>query len=198
MVSDVVMALSNWQSDQSPINSRNLVRTTFAAVEGLSWQYKEHIIEIAREVGALSPDEEAALSEVTYQISSRGKINKQPRYIPMMTMLRLVTRIAEKLDSKLAIDFQGKGWLQLNEAIKIRNRITHPKSFSDMEIKRVDIATCIGGFEWLLDAITQGMQAANSAHRSHLTDVRQIVAKLQQGDPSVWAEYKAAKANLAD
>lgn len=48
---DVDDALRRQESQDSPTTRRGLIRTLIAAVEGLAWIYREHVLGIAKEMG---------------------------------------------------------------------------------------------------------------------------------------------------
>jgi hypothetical protein len=169
-----------------------MIRTLFAAIEGYTWLYRERVIEVARSMDALTVEEEAALSEVTYQVTEQGKITRQPRYLSMLAAFRLITRIASRLDTALAIRFDTDDWERLRAAISIRNRITHPKKRSDLEISDQDLASAQSAFFWLLDTAMGAMEAANAALHRYNAEFRAILTELSKGNPEVWAEYREA------
>jgi hypothetical protein len=195
---DVMQSLRRVELDDTQTNRRDLVRTIFAATEGYVWEYREHVRSIARHVDSINPIADFALSELTYSVTENGKIEEHVRYISLTAMIRLVTRLAERISPKLKIDFSGSGWSNLKRAIAIRNRVTHPKSKSDLEISRDDIEVSKQGFFWLLDLLMEVMEATNSASRSYLADLTTLIRELASGDVRAWEQYRAALNNLSD
>lgn len=196
LISDVIETLAAWNRLRSPARGRNLIRTVFSAIEGFSWLYRNHVIEVARDIDILTSEEEAALAEQAYSVTDNGKISKQSRFIPLTAMLRLTTRIAMRLDSALVVRFDGLGWQQFQDAAKIRNRITHPKREVDLNVSEQDIATCLAAFEWLMTTAVNGMDAAQTALKLHSQELQRLVEALKSGDKGTLAEYHAAAAAL--
>lgn len=196
LISDVIEILAAWNRLRSPARGRNLIRTVFSAIEGFSWLYRNHVIEVARDIDILTSEEEAALAEQAYSVTDNGKISKQSRFIPLTAMLRLTTRIAMRLDSALVVRFDGLGWQQFQDAAKIRNRITHPKREVDLNVSEQDIATCLAAFEWLMTTAVNGMDAAQTALKLHSQELQRLVEALKSGDKGTLAEYHAAAAAL--
>ncbi len=196
LISDVIEILAAWNRLRSPARGRNLIRTVFSAIEGFSWLYRNHVIEVARDIDILTSEEEAALAEQAYSVTDNGKISKQSRFIPLTAMLRLTTRIAMRLDSALVVRFDGLGWQQFQDAAKIRNRITHPKREVDLNVSEQDIATCLAAFEWLMTTAVNGMDAAQTALKLHNQELQRLVEALKSGDKGTLAEYHAAAAAL--
>jgi hypothetical protein len=192
LVADVAAVMQRFDLDQSQQVRREMIRTLFAAIEGYAWLYREHVIEAAQSMTILTREEEAALSDVSYQVSEQGKISKQPRHLSVLAAFRLTTRIATRLNSNLAIRFDTDAWERLRAAILIRNRITHPKRRSDLEISDQDLMTAQTAFFWLLDTAVGAMEAANVALRQYNADFRATLADLRNGNPTVWEEYRKA------
>ena len=113
-------------------------------------------------------------------------------------MIRLVSRLAEDHCPGLQVDFTQAGWSHLQQAIKIRNQITHPKSKSDLEVTSQDIAITNAGFFWLLKTIGSVMESTHLASVQHLADLKLFADRLFSGDPKAMAEYQAALRTLDD
>ena len=193
---DVMDAIDRHDDAPTQSGKRDLIRTTFAAVEGVSWIFREHVVEAARAMSELEPAEEVALSETSYQVSDQGRITEQARYRPLLAAVRLPARIAEKLAPTVKIDFSGRDWAHLKEAIKIRNRITHPKSRSDLILSDKDIQRSIGALFWLLNGTSDVMDAANLSYKDYVGQLRDLLEHLNAGDPATLALYEAAAQSL--
>lgn len=192
LLNDVAGAMERHRFSDSQSTRRNLVRTIFAAIEGLAWSYRQHITSTAAEMDALSRDEEIALSETTHLISDTGKVTKQTRFTPLPSIIRLTTRIAVRLAPELDIKLDTSGWEKFRKAIAIRNRITHPKVKADLIIALEDVETCMKACFWLMETSAQAMQAVNEAFAGYVAELRSLLAGLTSGDPAILAEYRAA------
>lgn len=169
---DVMDAIERHDLAQTQSGKRDLIRTSFAAIEGASWIFREHVVEAARAMSELEPAEEVALSETSYQVTDQGRITEQTRFLPLPATVRLTARIAEKLAPEVKVDFSGQDWAGLKEAIKIRNRITHPKSRADLILSDEDIQTSVGSLFWLLNETSRVMEAANLSFEDYVGEFR--------------------------
>jgi hypothetical protein len=192
LAKDVLASIARQKTSASQQNNRDLIRTVFAAIEGLVWVYRNHIVEIATDLRRLTPDEQAALSEISYQVTDTGKISKSARHIPLSSMIRLVTRIAATLDPALLVRFDNGSWASFREAVAIRNRITHPKSKADLGLSPRDVETCIEAFYWLFEVSLRAMARANAAFSEHTRELNDLVQALKAGDSEATALYAAA------
>lgn len=194
LIGDVVASLERHDASPIPQNRRDLVRTLFAAIDGSVWYYRDHVVGIAKDLGKLTDAQAAALHEVSYHVSRNGKISSQPRFVPLASTFRLVTRIAESLNSDLKVEFGSGDWDGFQQAIAIRNRITHPKSQADLDLSDSDMAIGLAAFHWVLGVSAQAMQGANAAFREHVDSFTEVLDALKAGDPETLALYETAKA----
>jgi hypothetical protein len=195
LIYDVISAFERAQKDNTQSAKRDLIRTIFVAIEGLVWTYREHVRSVAQSTDELTPIMALAFSETSYFVSETGKLEQQTRFISLTAMLRYATRVAEEISQDLKIDFGCKGWSDLQKAIAIRNRITHPKSKTDLELTSEDIKVAQSSLFWLLGIIHSVMEATNNSAKSYLADMTTFIDKLTDGDEEAWAEYRDA-ANL--
>jgi hypothetical protein len=96
LVGDVVAANTRLEADDTPVHRRELIRTPFAAIEGLHWQLKRDVLRHAEVVTNLSAHEYAALMEESYSVNEKGTVRSQPRFLPLPTAIRLVVSIVQR------------------------------------------------------------------------------------------------------
>ncbi len=198
LTQDVILSMERHERSDTQATRRDLIRTMFAAIEGYVWRYREHVQSVISDIGTIPTLTELALSETSYSVTENGKVEAQSRFITLTAMIRLVSRLAEEHCPGLQVDFTQAGWSHLQQAIKIRNRITHPKSKSDLEVTSQDIAITNAGFFWLLKSITAVMEFTKTALEQYVTDLKLLGEKLVSGDPKAMAEYQAALRTLDD
>ncbi|OJW76251.1 MAG: hypothetical protein BGO57_08570 [Sphingomonadales bacterium 63-6] len=196
LVLDVVAAMQRYRAEKTQANSRDLIRSIFAAVEGSVWLYRQHVTSIAKSIEAITREEELALAETAYLVNANGTVSEQMRFIPLPALIRLTTRIANRIDPRTETRFDIPGWESFQRAIAIRNRITHPKTKSDLLVSERDVDTCHAAFFWLLQLTESGMEAVVSAFRAYVEEMREIFEKLKAGDPEITALYHRAQMYL--
>ena len=109
--------------------------------------------EILEEFDHFSAAERAALTEITYDITDQGKPTEKALPVSLLKGLRFTFWMyAEVYGLDASPDYGGEGWRAFQDAVRIRNRITHPKqvaslAISDMEVARVDEA-----YRWFHEA----------------------------------------------
>jgi hypothetical protein len=194
LVSDVQASLRRQSVLDNQGTRRDVTRTTFAAIEGLVWGFREEIIDAAVSTYGLEEAEKAVLSETTFSLSDNGKISEKPTFNSLVATLRLCSRIAHRINSKVDIEFSDKEWNYLLEAKKIRNRVTHPKSLDDLHLSQVDVLRTVEAFHWLFEKLTDVLETTIQTRSSYLGSFEDVLSKLKDGDPEVTNLYNALAA----
>ncbi len=192
LMHDVLNAIQRRDLDDTQATRRDLIRTMFAAIEGASWEYREHVRSVADDLDAMPPLMDMALSGKTYRVKENGEIDEQIRYISMPAMIRLTTRLAENVCLGFEFDFKNNGWANFKRSITIRNRITHPKSVDDLRITDDEIAVSQSAFFWIIHLTQYVMDLTMLELSRQSKHLKQFVDKLIAGDETVLAQYQAA------
>jgi hypothetical protein len=99
----------------------------------------------------ISEAERAFAQELEYKLTDSGDVETRRTKISLEANLRFGFKLLAKagtLPSEL--DVSGSEWQSFRRAIKIRDRITHPKSVSDLNISDEDYDDVSVGFGWVL------------------------------------------------
>lgn len=158
LIGDVNAARTRLDQMDSQTARRDLVRSTFSAVDGLLWRLKQQVLDHASQYGSLSIHDLAALMEESYNVRNDGSVNPQTRYLPTATSIRVTVRTAQHLFKQYKLDFGHVGWACLQRAIVVRNRIVHPKAPSDLFVSDDEVDDCIRGFGWFLALVIEVAQ----------------------------------------
>lgn len=196
LLNDASASISRMRQTDSDPARRDVIRTCFAAIEGIIWTYRESVISTAKDLDLLHADEASALSEVLFQVGANGNLSRQPRFIPLLSVFRLTTRIALRIDKSIQVDFNSVGWQQMRIALQIRNRVTHPKSHADLAIGTTDIDVCLRAMYWLLEVHLVVLSATTSALTQFVDQMWEILAGLKAGDTITIADYRAAESSI--
>jgi len=143
---------------------RLYVRSTFASVEGLAFFLKQHTLN-TRVVACYdsfqdgNPDlplrDLCILMGESYDLKENGQPktrNAKLRTIP--NLLFALTSFAESVGSQWEMD-KGEGLASMKRAIKIRDRLTHPKDLDALTITDEEIETVKTAFTWLRQELTR-------------------------------------------
>jgi hypothetical protein len=161
LIGDVVEAEKRLRENDNQMHRRNLVRAAFAAIEGLHWQLKQDVLLLG--ASNLSPFEYAAVVEESYSVDERGNVSTFPRFLPITTAIRLVVNVVKRYRPAYTVDFNHVGWVNLNAAIEIRNRLVHPKQINDLDVTDKEVQMTLSGFRWLLALVIEVLRETNVA-----------------------------------
>ena len=187
---DVQEHISKLESDDSATNRRGLVRTLIAAVEGLTWIYREHVLDIADTLEVLTDQERQVLAEASYFVSEDGRVSVQRRSISVTAMIRLITRTATRASRGNQPNFGDEGWADLKHTFEVRNRITHPKVEADLEISSSDVGRTQSAFFWFSELVMATMAQTTDTLRLFSSGVTEVIRLLQSGDESALELYR--------
>ena len=192
LLNDILHISKRTDEDGSQNNKRELIRTIYTAIEGYVWLYKEDIKSIASDIGILDPSTRMAFEEKNYKVADTGILKESDNFMPTLTMFRFASRIAQKINPDLQINFNTAGWQSLKHAQKVRNRITHPKKSLDLTISDSDIEAMWEGVLWLIASVEKSLKLSIFTQKSYLNELKIILQKLEDKDPEYFAMYQRA------
>jgi hypothetical protein len=146
LAEDVSQAKQRMESAPTDSHRREFVRATCSAIEAQSWQLKMYVIENVLTKKTASVHDISALKEESYAINDKGKIYVQPKGYSLKVGLRLVYSILKRHSVPVHIDFDSADWKNIDDAVKIRNRVMHPKSMADISVSEADAECCYNAF----------------------------------------------------
>jgi hypothetical protein len=142
------------RSEEEPLQFwlRSLVRTMFAMVEGVTFRMKQIALQ-SFQLGCaeFSLPELAILREESYELKENGEPRAQTKFLKFNSNLRFTFKTyAKALHCNYVLDLNDEGWSSLNKAVKVRNRLTHPKAINDLEITADNYIHIQRGLLWFM------------------------------------------------
>lgn len=148
---DVLVCTKMLGQEDNPFWRRTLVRTSFAFIEGMVHRMKQLAFEVYSYEGiSLSRSEVAMLLEESYELNDKGEAISKANYMHITKNARFAFKSlarAYRVNHELNVD--DAGWDNFKKALKIRDRLMHPKSSSDLIVDDRDVAivdTAVGWF----------------------------------------------------
>jgi len=134
---------------------RTYLRTFFAQVEATSYALRRLLV--AQEIlhtTPLEPLERSALLEEGYDVTDDGDVRvRHDRFISPDRSLRLLFRLSAKCFAlTYALPVDGPGWKAFRSALRIRNRITHPRSAKDYVVTDDEITDLQTAHTWFMES----------------------------------------------
>ena len=132
---------------------RIYVRSTFATIEAWIYVMKQMALRMHPDpkCRTISEAERTFAQEHEYRLTDSGDVETRRTKISLEANLRFGFKLLAKAGSVSSeLDVSGSEWQSFRRAIKIRDRITHPKSISDLNISDEDYNDVSKGFGWVL------------------------------------------------
>ncbi len=133
---------------------RLLLRNSFCSIQA-SLNLMKVFINIFKRLrpGRVSRAEESILLEENYYISDSGNAQRRPNFPEMAKNTKFIFRLFSHvvLIDKFQLDTQNPGWVHYRNSIKVRNRLTHPNSISDLRVQDAELTQFFTGWDWYTD-----------------------------------------------
>ena len=141
--------------DDSQVNRRALVHAVSAYFEGCAHGIRQNTIRVDDDLRVLSDGERVILLELSYKLDNKGEVVVSDSFERFRNMLLFSLRTLAKAHGALQYkpDTSDHRWNSVQEFVKLRNRITHPKSADDLQCSKEDIDRLLEAFDWFHDTI---------------------------------------------
>jgi len=157
LYNDMVECERLLESEDSQFARRTFCRAAFAFIEGqVHWLRGIAMHLVAGQgirAGTIELSLISALIDETPRVERNGKLKMEQSRTPFTNTVALVFRtLAEKLGLDAAEFFSDGYWGQLQSALDVRHRITHPKTAEDMEISDENMDHIRAGLAWFMNS----------------------------------------------
>jgi hypothetical protein len=161
---------------------RVLVRSIFSFIEALVYGLKMLALDDANTDMILSRGERMIAEEEDYQLDESGSVVTRPSRLRFLSNLRFAFRVLAKVsDAEFNLDVSGAGWQSLQRALKVRDRLMHPKRLADLEVTDAEVREALRAFIWFENQITlvliQVVRSLQKQHDKLLLAAQQIVGR---------------------
>lgn len=144
---------------------RTEVRMVFAQLEGLTHSLKQASLgcsEITRI--QLTPAEKAFLEEQDYDLQDNGVIvSRSAKLRTLPNFLFAVRQFAKTTGITYQLPTNGTEWQKLKEAIKVRDRLTHPRDATSLTVTHEELGSMFDALIWVYENIDQMVSLAIGA-----------------------------------
>jgi hypothetical protein len=143
----------------SSIERRLFVRSVFSFIEAAVFKIKTGAL--FWDTSKLVPPEIALINEEDYELDDRGTIKTRKARLRFSGNFRFAFAVAAKAAGvTYQLDVGGDGWRALRDAVKVRDRLMHPKGSGDLVVTDSEVRGVMEAFHWVLDQM--GRLAAES------------------------------------
>ena len=142
----------------SEATRRVSIRSLFASIEILLSETSQEVAQtLPPPSEGTSHDEKhryflelCALTNISFEISANGILFVQPPRIPLERRVLFVIKMLAKRSGVDIVPKQEEGWTDMRDALRIRNRITHPKCEADLSVSEEEYNTAKNALMWLV------------------------------------------------
>jgi len=130
---------------------RTFIRSAIAVTEGVVWVIKKACLQVAgsEESPRLSVAECAILADQTYELKNSGEVQTRPKHLRLADNVRFTFQICSRFfGADLNVDPKSAEWNDFHGAVKIRNRIMHPKDLASFDISDKEMEICTRAVHW--------------------------------------------------
>lgn len=151
LVGDAEKLEKKAEQSYDQLDRRSYIRAVWASIEGAVHALKQTSIdECELNPQLVSDGELAMLKEKGYSIDSKGKAQSKPLYPKITDNFLFAVKMHARVKSLgYSLDTSTKGWNNFQLSLKMRHRITHPKSPKELTISDKEFETVVRGFYWV-------------------------------------------------
>jgi hypothetical protein len=130
---------------------RAYIRSVFALIEGVQHQTRIATSNLGILLSKVSLNELVVLDGNQLDVNDKGEVTPRPYYPVFLNNFKFTFRIFSKsLGSQFSLNLSGEGWQSLCRAVKVRDRLMHPKVILDLQVSDAEISDAKKAFDWFL------------------------------------------------
>ncbi len=174
------------QETGGQVQRRAYVRAVFAFIEGLMYCQKMSTLNLGLLLGQVTLHELVALEDINLEIDSKGEIKTRNTFPKFLNNLKFVFKVYSKsIGSDFQLALGGVGWESLQKAVKIRDRLMHPKNPVELIVTDKEVEITQDAFAWfffsysLCSLFAQKAMCLKSDDNSELKVVTEQIAQLE-------------------
>lgn len=162
LFSDAADARRLLRENDTDFNRRGYVRTVYAGIEALTNWLRQQLLEMHQHqpVPTWSSADIAMLKEESYYLDSNGIARSQIKFSSIDSSLRFVVQLTKHFPRQtFQVDWTSSSWLDLVRGLKVRHRLTHPRTRSDLTVTDEEIRTVKAAHSLAVEIFFQPLHA---------------------------------------
>jgi hypothetical protein len=171
------------QSNNSQTHRRAYVRSVIALIEGVLHRMKLTAAHLGGSMRTLSIQEIVVINEVAFEVNDEGEVVSKSVFIKFLNNVKFAFSVYSKsFGSPFELSLGGNGWQNLRECVKVRNRLMHPKTTTDLEVAEAEVEAAKTAFDWFLISYAlcshHAQKAAQAKTSASPEDIAALEAKI--------------------
>lgn len=168
----------------SQIERRLMVRTAFAFIEGMTYSLKVLALTYKHSNQPLTIAEQLYAQEQEPTINQHGVASLRKAKITTLVNIKFAFALLNKaIGGDFILDISGLGWQSVQKAIKVRDRLMHPKQASCVYVSDEEAQAAVISYLWFdqqFFALLTDMSRRATASRAQLAAQSELDRKLSQ------------------
>jgi hypothetical protein len=145
----------NGEYDYDESDGRNYVRAAFACIEGMSFSMRVWATSRLLEEGRMSDQERWSEGESNLEVIE-DEVRRSMAELSFEENVSLTFTLLDRINpSGPPFDVSQQWWSSLRKAVELRDRVTHPRAGSDLDISRDELMIMVdaeAGYRLLLSS----------------------------------------------
>jgi hypothetical protein len=167
-------------SEVSHIRRRVIIRSIFANIEALSYILRNLAVH-NKHAKSVKPEDMLIVSETSYDLDNSGSITHRPLKLRTTASIRYSFALFKRsYGTNFDLDVTGKSWQSYLRALKVRDRITHPKGVDDITISEDEFLDAAECWHWFSDAFAASMLEALEAMKAQTAVAKREISRLRK------------------
>jgi hypothetical protein len=156
---------------------RLYVRIVVSAVESAISTFRQEALEVP---SMFTEEELLLLKGILYELADNGKVIEKQAHAQFFSSFRFAFQMLAKARGLCAQpDYSLAGWQALQHTVRLRNRLTHPKSVLEMQVSDNDMTQVDAAEVWFRLANNALMEEYSAQLERKITALRSTLS-LQQ------------------
>jgi hypothetical protein len=143
-------------------HARQYIRAVFAYIEALTYSVKaKSAWRCMRYKIPLSSAEQFLSIDMSYEVNDKGVVVETPARISLAKNIRFAIALSRRADGvEKEFNASAAWWSSMKNAIRVRDRLTHPKLPGDLDIGEIEVAHAARAVQGLLDEVIAHREGA--------------------------------------
>jgi hypothetical protein len=177
IVTDVSFSIKASESckdvDEIRYCQRSNVKNFFSILECLIFQFKRiSLIAYQLDIAEFSESEIALLKEETYELNNKGDVETKISKLKTTDNFLFSVKMLERaFNYSIGFEKNSKQWQDFLTAIKIRNRLTHPKTIEELFITDNEVNVINRVIEWFFQIVDEFGDAADKFDKKYFASL---------------------------
>jgi hypothetical protein len=162
------------------VERRLLIRSIFSCIDALTYSLKQLALN-ANDAFKLDLGERMLATEETYELSSSGHIATRRAKLQTLANVRFAFDLLAKVDEHdFRLDVSQHGWQLLQNSLKVRDRLTHPKKLIDLEVSDEEIRAALRAFSWFESQVVLALLTSLASTRKRSQEIKAVVTAVER------------------